>query len=1134
MATEAEHLAADVEARAVALDVARSFIVQAPAGSGKTELLIQRYLNLLTIVDEPEQVLAITFTRKAAMEMRLRVLAALRGSRDSSSASTPHERLTLDLATRVLDRDSARDWQLSRFPSRMRIETVDAFGAGIARALPISSGIGGAATTLADASMSALYRSAAAATLDWLSSDDFGAIAVSRVLEHLDNNTGQYIAHLASMLSSRDQWLAIVGSGRAGPDDGSSVRKQLEENIRRVVENHLQKVADCLPQEAHVELLSLLGYAADNLAATGAEKHPLQRFRHAAAIPGVLAEDCEGWLAIADFLLVKDGGWRKRLTRNEGFPPGEKERKNDFLQLKQKLAGVDLLRSLLQTVRSLPPPSYSDEQWSVLLALFDLLPLAVGEMKRLFGEKGVTDHAEISLAAQHALGSPDAPGDVALALDYSIRHLLVDEMQDTSIGQYNMLKTLTSGWTPGDGRTVFCVGDPMQSIYRFRDAEVGEFLLARRDGIGSLKLEPLVLRRNFRSGENLVHWVNTVFGQIMPAQDDLSTGAISYSDSVPVDAHADCGEYFVHAVLGSKPELEAQASANAIKRCLECHPEDNIAVLVRSRTQLADLLHELRLINVPYQAIEIDRLTDLPEVSDLIALTRALCDESDRLAWLALLRAPWAGLSWQDLHALVRNDSDSTIRHLLSQNSRYRQFDAATATRLDAVLDIVDKYNARHAVGSLRDRVELAWFALNGPALHTSENKIENAYRYFDVLDKIGTAGTLEDVRELESLLDVERVSTGGANNRVQIMTMHKAKGLEFDHVLLHGLGRTTRGGDNKVLSWLNVPAEQGRNEMMVSPIGPRYLLDRDPLHQFITAADQEKDRAELDRLLYVACTRARKSLHLVGHVRLSPDGTEIKKPDARTLLARIWSAVESDYNFAIERSEPQPELVVDHATANLVFPPLRRLREGWQPPGIPPLPILRHGVGQHSDDTDHQVEFYWVGSSARHAGTIVHKWLQRLSEGRIILQPGDLAGARATTERWARESGIEAGRLVEVCERVEQSLAGIINDEKGRWILFGDGHSELQITGVVNDIVESIVIDRIRIDEHGTHWIIDYKTSSHEGGDLPGFLRQESDRYRGQLEKYANLYATYARAPVKTALYFPLLQEFCEIELGR
>ena len=109
--------------------------------------------------------------------------------------------------------------------------------------------------------------------------------------------------------------------------------------------------------------------------------------------------------------------------------------------------------------------------------------------------------------------------------------------------------------------------------------------------------------------------------------------------------------------------------------------------------------------------------------------------------------------------------------------------------------------------------------------------------------------------------------------------------------------------------------------------------------------------------------------------------------------------------------------------------------------------------------------------------------------------------------------------------------LSVLMRDEKGRWILFGEGDTELAVSGVIDGSVQRVIIDRIRIDEDGVHWIVDYKTGTHEGGDLAGFLQQETDRYRPQLERYAGIYGNLTDAPVKTALYFPLLQEFVELD---
>src|SRR5690606_4733484 len=139
------------------------------------------------------------------------------------------------------------------------------------------------------------------------------------------------------------------------------------------------------------------------------------------------------------------------------------------------------------------------------------------------------DFSEVAIAASRALGEEDAPTDLALKLDYQIRHILVDEFQDTSLPQLELLEKLTSGWQPGDGRTLFIVGDAMQSCYGFRDANVGIFIRCREQGIGSVALEPLNLTVNFRSGAGLVDWVNRHFEAILPPANDINRGAVCYS-----------------------------------------------------------------------------------------------------------------------------------------------------------------------------------------------------------------------------------------------------------------------------------------------------------------------------------------------------------------------------------------------------------------------------------------------------------------------------------------------------------------------------------------------------------------------------------------------------------------------------
>jgi ATP-dependent helicase/nuclease subunit A len=1127
VASNDQLIESDQRARSTALDVTRSYIVQAPAGSGKTELLIQRYLKLLAIVNNPEEVVAITFTRKAAAEMRFRVLVALKHAQDEVRPDKTHECLTIDVAQAVLNRDRELGWKLTEFPRRMRIQTLDGLSAGIARSMPLSSTLGGVPIILADTEMQAIYRTAAAATFDWLPTSNPMRTAVERVLVHLDNNAGVYIEYVAQMLESRDQWLTFVASGASGKENTEVVREKLEQRIANLIKERLRWVRKLIPTGLIGQLLKLTAYAAENMRKSDPH-HPLTAIGALLELPGIAPTSTKAWRSIVDLLLTKTGTWRKTVNKNDGFPPQDNGERKEFIALLKKISDHEELRRKLQGVRVLPPHQYSNEQWQVLLALFKLLPLAVTELRRLFSERGVADHIEVALAASLALGYADDPGDMALLLDYQIRHLLVDEMQDTSISQYHFLQKLVAGWEEGDGRTLFCVGDPMQSIYRFRNAEVGQFLVARKRGIGALALESLLLRQNFRSGENLVHWFNETFRHTLPVKDDVSVGAIAYVDAVSVDEQCGEGLCRIHPVFGSSPHLEGELGVTIIQDCLKDGTNESIAVLVRSRTHLPLLLAGLREANIKYQAVEIDRLTDLPEIIDILALTRAICHQGDRIAWLALLRGPWVGLTWQDMHRMVKNDSHSIVWGLLRDENLISQLDPSTALRVRGFVRTMQHHLSTNITKSLRERVELAWYALGGPVFLHNAEEVENIYRYLNVLDKIESAGTLTDVAKLESLLDYERVSNTTSNDcRLQIMTMHRAKGLQFDHVLLYGLGRTVGNRQKGMLNWLNVPNNHGTSDMIISPVGPRSELEHDPLHRFIEVSESDKDQLEKDRLLYVACTRAKQSLHLIGHVLLNDDGQSFRMAQSGSLLHRIWPSVTSTFDNAFKVRQPS---VTVRNESKLVKPPFRRFTKQWKVPDAAQLPLSVPISVTADRSTEFEVEYYWVSSSARYVGTIVHRWLHKAAEGSVKLQVEALPMLWPATERWCEKLGISADEISDICDRVEMALYGILNDSKGQWSLYGEGHTELAVTGLWNDKVESVIIDRVRVDEAGVHWIIDYKISAHEGGDLEGFLNQESQRYRAQLEKYAGLYRCLTDAPVRVALYFPLLQQFREV----
>jgi ATP-dependent exoDNAse (exonuclease V) beta subunit len=191
---------------------------------------------------------------------------------------------------------------------------------------------------------------------------------------------------------------------------------------------------------------------------------------------------------------------------------------------------------------------------------------------------------------------------------------------------------------------------------------------------------------------------------------------------------------------------------------------------------------------------------------------------------------------------------------------------------------------------------------------------------------------------------------------------------------------------------------------------------------------------------------------------------------------------------------------------------------------------LPHHTEPEESGPEDQEVEFYWVGNEARIAGTIVHRWLHLMAAGRAATDIDALPGLRSVTRRWLQELGIADEMNTAIGARVEDALQNMLADTRGRWILIAEGRAELALTGVLDGQLETVVLDRVLIDEDGQHWIVDYKTSSHEGGNLEGFLQAESERYQPQLQKYATLYNAYADTTARCALYFPLLQTFVEL----
>ena len=1006
---------ADATERARALDPRCSFIVQAPAGSGKTELLVQRYLRLLSTVERPEEILAITFTRKAAAEMKRRVLAGL------PSVLAPAA--------------------LAEVAPRLRVQTIDALCASLTRQMPVLARFGAQPEIVDDARE--LYNDAARRAL---ALEPANAHA-ERLLAHLDNNLDAARVLVAGMLRRRDQWLRKTGRAPA--------RAELE-------------------------------------AAFTAERERL-RARACALLPDACDE-------LARELLTKEGKWRKKNPRAQALDADDPEGR---------------IEAALAALLAMPPAAYSEEQWETLSAMLELLPRAVAELKLVFAGRGQADFTEIAQGAVRALGDADAPTDLLLSLDVRIKHILVDEFQDTSISQWELLERLTAGWQADDGRTVFAVGDPMQSIYRFREAEVALFLRARHAGIGGVTLEPLRLTTNFRSQAGIVDWVNTTFPRVLPGAEDETSGAVPYSPSVAHHA-AHAGDA-VRWHLFDTRAAEAQRVVEVVRAARAENATGTIAMLVRNRSHLDHIVPALKKAGLRFRAVEIERLGEKQVVQDLYALTRALLHPADRAAWLAVLRAPWCGLTPKQLAALAEA-TRATVWEAMHDEEQIALLDDDARRRLARVRGVLDSALAQRLRGSLRDRVEGAWLALGGPACCDDATGLEDAEIFLDELAAQDEAGDLTDhgalaerLAELYALPDME----AGAD-AIEIMTVHKAKGLEFDTVIMPGLDRTQRSTEPPLIVWKALASDL----LLLAPIREAGA-GKDAAYEYVRNLEREAEDIEAGRLFYVATTRAATRLHLLGCTKFEKDGA-VKAPARRTLLGKAWEVAAMYAGPA--RSAPAPAVVA--------APPPQTLRRFGAAFALPTLPPAARWQAPPPAAADTElIEFSWAGEAARHVGTVVHRWLQRLADDALEgWTPARLEAMRPRLARELERRGVRPAESHNASARVVRALTQTLNDERGRWLLGprADARSEYRLRRVVGTVLHSYVMDRVFRDDTGARWIADYKTSSHEGGDLDAFLDRERIRYEKQLARYAE---ALGEPRTRLGLYFPLLAGWREWE---
>ena len=1096
---------ADQIQREAAIDIGRSLAVAAPAGSGKTSLLVQRFLLLLAQAQRPEEILAITFTRKAANEMRARIVEALQQAQEEMPGEVPEFALKQrQMAQAALARDREMGWNLLQNPARLRLQTFDSLCGYLARRLALDTGQSIPAEPLDRAKP--LYLEAAQRLLARIEEDGPAGDAVRTLTQHFDGDQKALQEQLANLLESRAYWLELLFDPRFGAD-------QLRENVRNLVESEIERLQKVLLATGLLpEIQRLYRYSADNLGIELALRDC--DFGSADAID---ADWLPAWRCLSNLLLKKDSKWRKQVTERDGFPANNQLMKSDMTALLADLDDRPLLLAALLPMQILPlVPASGDANDRSLQALALVLVYLATELQVLFQERNCSDHSGISISALAALGTPDNPTALNLRLDYRIRHLLVDEFQDTSKLQIGLLERLTAGWQPGDGRTLFVVGDAMQSIYEFRRADVNLFVRAREKGIGDLHLEAIDLATNFRSRAGIVDWINRYFPSIFALRDDRLRGEVCYRPSVAHDRNSGEAEIQLRGFTTIAEEAQWLAQ-DVAKRLANSAENESIAILVRARSHLKEILPALRAQGIRWRARDVDRLAKRMHVRDLHSLVRALHSPADRIAWLSLLRSPMVALDLQDLWLIAGDgdhpsaaDGDIIWRRLrdCEESEGLSVEGLAIAQRVRPILQQMLQGFGRIELRALvADGWEQlgGWLSLFNPA---DQLDIED---YLALLDTHARGGYLPDLDIFEDALDqLYARPSGDPSVRVEIMSIFAAKGLEFHYLYLPALNRGTKSSNKPALEWVDQELESGESHFLAALLPARGGADE--LYDYLHAQAATRRKIELCRLLYVAATRAIKGLCLTGTLTENKKSGEYNRPPKDSLLSLIWENLGAEF---IQSMPADGAAEVEPAAREISI--IRRIRPHLlQTPPSPtanlpvppsPLPPVRANLVQ------------------RLAGDLLHQALMQ----RVVQRLDDMGSAlEADWRRELRLAGLPAADLDLALERMNKAYSWATSTELGRWILdptHADSACELPIEVMQPDgSLRRSVIDRTFI-AGGERWIVDYKSalpSSNQNAEQ--FLAEQEDKYRSQMARYRNIFLVEG-LPVRTLLLFPSAQ---------
>jgi len=640
----------------------------------------------------------------------------------------------------------------------------------------------------------------------------------------------------------------------------------------------------------------------------------------------------------------------------------------------------------------------------------------------------------------------------------------------------------------------------------------------RSKGMHHIELIPLTLAVNFRSSISIVEWNNTHFGKLFPPFNDMATGAVSYSPSVSqqCDARESADDISILGLVNASKDTEAQHIIDLIHQTRLNHPSDKIAILVRSRPHLTAIIPALKKACIPYRAIDIDPLASRQSIQDVLSLTCALLHPADRISWLSVLRAPWCGLSLADLWVVAGDNPYAAIFTQLESVPIREKLSDDGRMRIEKIFPILKAKIAERERTPLRAWVENTWLLLGGPASLLNHTDIEDVNAFFALLDEFTEKHQLLNLDKLKERIETLYASTQHDDAMVQIMTIHTAKGLEFDTVILPQLERKNPGDDKPLLLWMEQPLSNDQIALLLAPIHATGT-EKDTLYEYIHRQQKIKSDYEMDRLFYVAATRAKKRLHLF--FTLAQNDTNEFRIESGSFLGKIWPQIEKQQHSILSICKSDAEDTLSAASR-----PIKRVKSAW----VNPIRELTARSARHEKSSGFQL----ADPTPRLIGTATHRILQIISEAGIVWWTKQNAHEKNRyLNAMLKQLNIGTEKIELASKAVLKAIENTLADERGTWILHAhhDAKSEFAITTMIDNQLENLVIDRTFIAENNIRWIIDYKTADLSHQNLEEFLLKEQKKYAEKMQKYSQAFSKHHDGAIRLGLYFPAIPAWRE-----